>query len=56
MVFYDKEKYPGEVVKIVSKELMMRGILKGCRTPLGLRAEIKLGRSLFKILPHTQDY
>ena len=53
MVLYNEEKYPGEVVKIVSGEIKVRVILRGCRTPLGLRAEIKLGRSLFKVLSHT---
>ena len=53
MVLYDEEKYPGEVVKIVSGESKVRVILRGCRTPLGLRTEIKLGRSLFKVLSHT---
>ena len=53
MVLYDEEKYPGEVVKIVSGKIKVRVILRGRRTLLGLRAEIKLGRSLFKGLSHT---
>ena len=41
------------MVKIVSGEIKVRVILRDCRTPLGLCAEIKLGRSLFKVLSHT---
>ena len=54
VILYDEEKYPGKVVKIVSGEIKVRVILRGCRTPLDLRAEIKLGRSLFKVLSHTR--
>ena len=53
MVLCDEEKNPGEVVEIVSDEIKLRVILRGCRTPLGLRAEMKLERSLFKVLSHT---
>ena len=53
MVLSDEEKYPGEVVKIVSSEIKVRVILRGCPTPLGLCAEIKFERSLFKVLSHT---
>ena len=53
MVLHNEEKCPGEVVKIVSGEIKARVIFKGCRTPLGLHTEIKLGRSLFKVLSHT---
>ena len=48
VVLYDEEKYPGEVVKI-----KVRVILRHCRISLGLRPEIKLGRSLFKVLYRT---
>ena len=51
MVLYDEENYPGEVVKIVSGEIKVRVILKGCRTPLGLRAEIKLEEACLKFCP-----
>ena len=54
MVLADEEKYPGEVVKIVSSKIKVRVILRGCTTPLGLcAAEIKLETSLFKVLSHT---
>ena len=49
MVLYDEERNPGEVVKIVSDEVKVRVIW----TPLGLRAEMKLEWSLFKVLSHT---
>ena len=53
MVLYDEEKYQAEMVKIVSSKIKVRVILRDCRIPLGLRPEIKLGKSLFKVLYHT---
>ena len=53
MVLCDEEKNPGEVVKIVSDEIKGRIILRGCRIPLGFRAEMKLESSLFKVLSHA---
>ena len=53
VLLYNEEKYPGEVVKIVSSKIKVRVILRHCRISLCLRPEIKLGRSLFKVLYRT---